>query len=66
MHGADYVDPAQARKQGRLGRSWGCPAVRRVVAEGVIDSLKNGQFVFAYAADAAWLQGSRLLHCARS
>lgn len=65
MHGADYVDPAQARKQGRLGRSWGCPAVRRAVAEGVIDSLKDGQLVFAYADDAAWLQGSRFLHCQR-
>jgi hypothetical protein len=66
MHGADYVDPVQARRQGRLGRSWGCPAVRRAVAEGVIDSLKDGQLVFAYADDAAWLQGSRMLHCERS
>src|SRR5690606_40142215 len=28
MHGADYVDPRQALQQGRLGRSFGCPAVR--------------------------------------
>jgi L,D-transpeptidase catalytic domain len=63
MHGADYVDPAQARRQGRLGRSWGCPAVRKSVAQGVIDSLKQGQLVFAYAEDAAWLNGSRYLHC---
>ena len=63
MHGADYVDPAQARRQGRLGRSWGCPAVRKSVARGVIDSLKQGQLVFAYAEDAAWLNGSRYLHC---
>jgi hypothetical protein len=65
MHGADYVDPVQARKQGRLGRSWGCPAVRRAVAKGVIDSLKDGQLVFAYADQAAWLQGSRFLQCER-
>lgn len=63
MHGADYVDPAQAKRQGRLGRSWGCPAVRTAVAHGVIDSLKRGQLVFAYAKDAAWLNGSRFLHC---
>jgi hypothetical protein len=63
MHGADYVDPQQALRQGRLGRSWGCPAVRRAVAQGVIDSLKQGQLVFAYANDAAWLNGSRYLRC---
>lgn len=63
MHGADYVDPEQARRQGRLGRSWGCPAVRTAVAHGVIDSLKQGQLVFAYADDATWLNGSRFLHC---
>lgn len=63
MHGADYVDPGQAQKQGRLGRSWGCPAVRREVAQEVIDSLRQGQLVFAYANDAAWLNGSRFLHC---
>jgi len=63
MHGADYVDPVQAKKQGRLGRSWGCPALRTAVARGVIDSLKRGQLVFAYAKDASWLNGSRFLHC---
>lgn len=66
MHGADYVDPVQAKKQGRLGRSWGCPAVRRAVAYDVIDSLKQGQLVFAYANDATWLNGSPFLHCSRS
>ena len=64
MHGADYVDPAQARAQGRLGRSWGCPAVRSAVARAVIDALEDGQLLFAYARDGAWLDGSRFLHCA--
>jgi len=64
MHGADYVDPVQAGRQGRLGRSWGCPAVRSAAARGVIDSLKDGQLLFAYADDGAWLNGSRFLHCA--
>lgn len=64
IHGADYVDPDRATKQGRLGRSWGCPALRRAVANGVIDSLKDGQLVFAYYPDPHWLGASRMLNCA--
>jgi hypothetical protein len=63
MHGAGYVDPVQARRQGRLGRSWGCPALRPAVAREVIDALKDGQLLFAYADDAAWLGSSRFLGC---
>ena len=59
MHGAPYVDPHTAEKQGRLGRSFGCPAVREAVARGMIDVLKDGQFVFAYYPDAAWLDRAR-------
>jgi hypothetical protein len=59
MHGAPYVDPRQAQRQGRLGRSFGCPAVREAVARGMIDVLKDGQFVFAYYPDAQWLSRTR-------
>ena len=65
MHGADYVNPLQALRQGRLGRSYGCPAVRPAVAREVIDSLKQGQLLFAYARDPGWLASSRLLRCTR-
>lgn len=63
IHGADYVDPVQAQRQGRLGRSYGCPALRRAVAHEVIDSLRDGQLVFAYYPDMKWLDGSRFLKC---
>lgn len=63
MHGAPYVDPAQARARGRLGRSWGCPALRPEVAHQVIDSLKNGQMIFAYYPDTNWLAKSPFLKC---
>ena len=66
IHGADYVNPQQATRQGRLGRSWGCPALRRAVAHQVIDSLKGGQTVFAYYPDSQWLGGSRFLGCSAS
>jgi len=63
MHGAPYVDPSQGQRMGRLGRSWGCPAVRSAVAKPMIDLLKDGQFVFSYYPDQAWLARSALLKC---
>ena len=66
MHGADYVNPENGRRMGRLGRSWGCPALRSAVAKPIIDVLKNGQFVFSYYPDQDWLTRSALLHCSGS
>jgi hypothetical protein len=63
MHGAPYVDAIFGRQQGRLGRSWGCPAVREAVARRMIDVLKGGQFLFAYYPDSGWLTRSALLRC---
>ena len=63
MHGAAYVDPQAGRRQGRLGRSWGCPALRSAVAKPIIDVLRDGQFVFSYYPDQDWLARSVLLKC---
>ena len=63
MHGAWYVDPLQALEQGRLGRSYGCPALRPQIAHEVIDTLKQGQLLFAYYPDAEWMANSDFLHC---
>ena len=61
IHGAPYVSPALIKSVGRLGRSLGCPAVRPAVAKPLIDSIREGSFVFAYYPDADWLRHSRLL-----
>jgi hypothetical protein len=61
MHGAWYVSREVVRAQGRLGRSWGCPAVRAAVAHELIDRVKGGNLVFAYYPDAKWLSTSRYL-----
>jgi hypothetical protein len=63
MHGASYVSDATAALLGRLGRSWGCPAVRSEVARRIIDDLKDGQLLFAYYPDARWLSSSPALAC---
>jgi hypothetical protein len=63
MHGAPYVSEAIAERLGRLGRSWGCPAVRQEVARTVIDTLKGGALLFAYFPDRKWLAESPYLKC---
>jgi hypothetical protein len=66
MHGAPYVSEAIAERLGRIGRSWGCPAVRPEVARTVIDTLKGGALLFAYYPDRKWLSESPLLRCGDS
>ncbi|MET0232383.1 MAG: murein L,D-transpeptidase catalytic domain family protein [Rhodanobacteraceae bacterium] len=63
MHGAAYVNADAGKRMGRLGRSWGCPALRAAIAKPVIDVLKDGQFVFSYYPDQDWLARSALLKC---
>lgn len=61
IHGAGYVSDDLVRSQGRLGRSFGCPAVRAAIARPLIDTLTGGSIVFAYYPDREWLSHSRLL-----
>jgi len=62
MHGAPYVSEEIATRQGRLGRSWGCPALRQAVARDVIDTVRGGGVVFSYYPDEEWLSSSRFLN----
>ena len=64
IHGAPYVSETLIRQQGRLGRSLGCPAVRTAVARPLIDTIRNGSFVFAYYPNQDWLRHSQLLGAA--
>ena len=63
IHGAWYANPDMIARQGRLGRSQGCPALREQVAKVVIDDLKQRQLVFSYADDAEWLRRGRSFAC---
>ncbi len=64
FHGADYVNESYAKSQGRIGRSWGCPALPRNEASQTINAIKGGSVVFAYYPDKAWLKSSSFLSCA--
>jgi hypothetical protein len=61
MHGASYVSRQAVKALGRLGRSWGCPAVRAEIAQKVINTLRGGSPIFAYYPDRKWLASSAFL-----
>lgn len=52
IHGADYANPAMIELSGRLGRSWGCPALPTDLSSRVIDVIKNGTFIYAFSHQA--------------
>jgi hypothetical protein len=58
MHGASYVSREAVKVLGRLGRSWGCPAIRKEIAKKVIDTVRGGSAVFAYYPEDQWLSSS--------
>lgn len=51
IHGADYCNPAFVRNGGRLGRSFGCPALPREVTKPIIDTIKNGTLLYIHGND---------------
>ena len=61
MHAAAYVNSQIIAAQGRLGRSWGCPAVRPEIAKKLIETIRDGSLVVAYYPDANWLARSEFL-----
>ncbi len=60
IHAAAYISDAIAKKKGRIGRSWGCPAVRPEISRRLIESVQGGTLVLAYYPDPSWLRNSKL------
>ncbi|MGA9213542.1 murein L,D-transpeptidase catalytic domain family protein [Kaistella sp.] len=61
MHGADYVSEGFIKSQKRLGRSWGCPAIPRALAEPIINTIKGKNCLFIYYPDNQYLTNSKWL-----
>jgi hypothetical protein len=53
MHGAKYISLDFLEKYGRMGRSWGCPAVSMAIIKKIVPRIQGGAVFFAYHKDLA-------------
>lgn len=62
IHGADYAEPEFINRVGRLGRSYGCPAVPNKIAKKLIHKIKGKSVVYIHKDNKNYLNNSELLN----
>ena len=62
IHGADYASENYIKKNGTLGRSWGCPALPTSLNKLIIETIKGGTCLFIYNPDNKYICSSSLLN----
>lgn len=60
IHQADYVSREFIARNGRLGRSFGCPALPEENYEDIVNTIKDGSCLFIYYPDENYLEDSEL------
>src|SRR5690606_26307434 len=61
IHGAEYANPDVASRLGRLGRSYGCPAVPTALTNEFIDTIKNKSVLYIHSTDENYDQNSEMI-----
>jgi hypothetical protein len=61
IHGANYVSTDFIRKYGRLGRSFGCPAVPEELSKEIIQTIKGGSCLFIYVPGKSYTSYSKII-----
>lgn len=62
IHAADYATENFIKKYGRLGRSYGCPALPPELNKAIIEAIKGGTCLFIYNPNSNYLCASALLN----
>ncbi len=62
IHGADYAEPDFIKRIGRLGRSYGCPAVPNKIAKELINKIKGKSVVYIHKNDKNYFENSDFLN----
>jgi hypothetical protein len=61
IHSADYVSLEFIKKFGRLGRSFGCPALPSSKNQPIIDTIKHRSCLFIFSADRNYPEVSTII-----
>ncbi|MDR1517203.1 MAG: murein L,D-transpeptidase catalytic domain family protein [Dysgonamonadaceae bacterium] len=61
IHGADYCSEEVIHSSGRLGRSFGCPALPHELAKPIINTIKGGSLLFIYADKPDYFAKSKIV-----
>lgn len=60
VHSANYVTPEFIKAHGYAGNSWGCFAVDPHVSKQLIDYIKEGTVMYAYANAPDYLASTKI------
>ena len=62
VHGADYAKPNYIKRLGRLGRSYGCPAVPTELSKDIINTIKGESVLFISHPNKKYMENSTYLN----
>lgn len=61
IHGASYANPSAIKNLGRLGRSYGCPALPTAISHEIIDLIKDKSVLYIYSDDKKYAKNSKMI-----